>query len=182
MAWLRVSPCRCASCYHTAAGWQTDRGSGFSASEITQAVQRRLTSPARLLVTLEVRHAIRHRDLITQVLGDAVAGVHSQLEYRFGRDVARSHGLPTGQRQFRVPATTRLADVAYEEFALLIELDGRIGHVEEGMWLDRRRDNAHAIVEWLTLRFGWREVVHTPVLVAADIAAVLWPRLLPPHT
>lgn len=140
---------------------------------ITKAVQRRLTTPAHLLTALRARHAVRHRVLIEQVLGDAAAGVHSQLEYRFGRDVARPHGLPPGQRQFRILATNRLADVGYEEFRLLIELDGRIGHVEEGMWRDRRRDNAHAVDGWLTLRFGWWEILRSPCGVAADIAAVL---------
>ena len=99
----------------------------------TKAVQRRLTSPARLLMALRARHAIRHRDLIRAVLGDAEAGVHSQLEYRSGRDVVGAHSLPPDRRQFRIPDTNRFADVAYEDYALLVELDGRIGHVEEGM-------------------------------------------------
>lgn len=140
---------------------------------ITKAVQRRLTSPARLLMALRARHALRHRGLIEEVLGDAEAGVHSQLEHRFARDVERSHGLPSGVRQFRVPGTNRLADVAYEDSAVLVELDGRIGHVEEGMWRDRKRDNAHAIAGWLTLRFGWWEVVSAPCAVAAEIATVI---------
>lgn len=142
-------------------------------SWITKAVQRRLTTPARLLTAMCRRRSVRHRRLIEQVLGDAESGVHSQLEYRFGRDVLRQHGLPSGRHQFRVPGTSRVADLAYEEFALLVELDGRIGHVEEGMWRDRKRDNAHAVVGWLTLRFGWFEVVHTPCAIAADLAAVL---------
>lgn len=146
---------------------------------ITRAVQRRLTTPARLQLALLARRRLRHRSLIADVLGDAQAGVHSQLEYRFHRDVARSHGLPPGLRQFHVPGTDRLADVAHEAFALLIELDGRIGHVEEGMWRDRKRDNAHATTGWLTLRFGWWEVVNTPCDVASQIAGVLqargWP-------
>jgi len=149
---------------------------------ITKAVQRRVASPARLLTALRRRRAVRHRGLIEQVLGDAASGVHSQLEYRFGQDVLRSHRLPAGRRQFQVPGTGRLADVAYEEYAVLVELDGRIGHVEEGMWRDRKRDNAHAVVGWLTLRFGWWEVVNSPCAVAADIAAVLrargWPGLI----
>lgn len=127
-----------------------------SSPPITKAVQRRLTTPAHLLTALRTRHAVRYRHLIEQVLGDAESGVHSQLECRFNRDVARLHGLPPGRRQFRVPGTNRLADVSYEEFKLLVELDGRIGHVEEGMWRDRKQDNAHAMVGWLTLRFGWR--------------------------
>lgn len=140
---------------------------------ITRAVQRRLTTPARLQQALLARRRLRHRSLIEDVLGDAEEGVHSQLEYRYDRDVARSHGLPRGLRQFRVPGTDRIADVAHEAFALLIELDGRIGHVEEGMWRDRRRDNAHAITGWLTLRFGWWDVVNTPCAVAGQIAGVL---------
>ncbi|MDQ3714998.1 MAG: DUF559 domain-containing protein [Actinomycetota bacterium] len=143
---------------------------------ITRAVQRRLTTPARLHEALLGRRRQRHRFLIEQVLGDADVGVHSQLEYRFARDVERTHRLPTGRRQFRVPGTDRYADVAYDEFALLIELDGRIGHVEKGMWRDRTRDNAHAIAGWLTLRFGWRDVVTDPCAVAAQIAAVLCTR------
>jgi len=106
---------------------------------ITKAVQRRVTSPARLLMALRRRRAVRHRGLIEQVLGDAASGVHSQLEYRFGRDVLRPHRLPAGRRQFQVPGSRRLADV----------------------------------VGWLTLRFGWWEVVNSPCAVAADIAAVL---------
>ncbi len=140
---------------------------------ITRAVQRRLTSPARLLSALRARLRMRHRRLIEHVLTDAASGVHSHLEYRFSRDVSRAHGLPPSRRQFRVPGTNRIADVAYEEFALLIELDGRIGHVEEGMWRDRKRDNTHAIMGWLTLRFGWWEVVRSSCAVAGDIAAVL---------
>lgn len=143
---------------------------------ITKAMQRRLTTPRRLQQALLGRRRQRHRFLIEQVLDDADAGVHSQLEYRFARDVARTHGLPTGRRQFRIPDTDHYADVAYEEFALLIELDGRIGHVEEGMWRDRTRDNAHAIAGWLTLRFGWHDVVTAPCAVAAQIAAVLCTR------
>lgn len=142
-------------------------------SWVTTAVQRRLTSPARLLAALRARRAIQHRKLIEEILDDAQSGVHSPLEYRFGRDVLRSHGLPPGRRQFRIVRTKRLADVAYEEFRLLVELDGRIGHVEGGMWRDRKRDNAHAVAGWLTLRFGWRELVQEPCAVAADIAGVL---------
>lgn len=143
---------------------------------ITKAVQRRLTTPTRLREALLARRRLRHRNLIEQVLGDAEAGVHSQLEYRFARDVTRGHGLPPGRRQFLVPGTRHVADVGYEEFTLLIELDGRIGHVEEGMWRDRKRDNAHAIAGWLTLRFGWSEIVAAPCAIAEQIASVLCER------
>jgi len=44
---------------------------------ITKAVQRRLTTPARLHEALLGRRRQRHRFLIEQVLGDADAGVHS---------------------------------------------------------------------------------------------------------
>jgi len=44
------------------------------------------------------------------------------------------------------------------------------------VWRDRKRDYAHAVVGWLTLRFGWFEVVRRPCAVAADIGAVLCAR------
>ncbi len=56
---------------------------------------------------------------------------------------------------------------------VLIELDGRIGHVGEGMWRDRRRDNAHARLSQLTLRYGWQEVCDEPCAIALEVFEVL---------
>lgn len=143
---------------------------------VTKAVQSRLTTTEALTRAVERRSRLAHRALLAEVLGDVASGVHSHLERRFLHDVERRHRLPTPRRQFRVPGSRRLADAAFVEYGVLVELDGRIGHVAEGMWRDRSRDNAHALTGWVTLRFGWWEVVHDPCGVAAQIAAVLTTR------
>ena len=35
------------------------------------------------------------------------------------------------------------------------------------------RDNRFALIKWITLRYGWYDVVYRPCLVAFQIAAVL---------
>lgn len=36
-----------------------------------------------------------------------------------------------------------------------------------------KRDNQFALIEWITLRYGWYDVVHRPCVVAFEIAAAL---------
>jgi very-short-patch-repair endonuclease len=140
---------------------------------VTKAVQRRLTTPEALSRALQRRTRIRHRKLIGELLADVASGVHSALEHRYLHDVERAHGLPKPSRQASRPGKGVFVDVLYREFALIVELDGRIGHVEEGRWRDRRRDNMHAASGALTLRFGWHEVTREPCAVALDVAEVL---------
>ncbi len=63
--------------------------------------------------------------------------------------------------------------MAYRQYLLIIELDGWVGHVDQGRHRDRRRDNEHATSGALTLRFGWEEVTGEPCAVARDVAEVL---------
>lgn len=146
---------------------------------LTRAVQRRRTTPRRVAARLGERDRVRNRRIISDVLADVAGGTTSHLEFRTLRDVLQAHGLPTGSRQMRVSTTGYVTDFAFTEYGLLIEVDGRIGHVEEGAWRDRRRDNAHALAGWTTLRFGWAEVTTCPCELAAQVAAVLrargWP-------
>ena len=140
---------------------------------LTRAHQRRLTTPDRLSRRLAERRALRNRRLIQAVLADVATGVTSHLEHEAVARVFRPHGLPAFRLQARTGATGRIADAAFERYRVLIELDGRLGHVEEGMWRDRIRDNAHTAQNWVTLRFGWWEVLHDPCAVAAQISQVL---------
>ncbi len=145
---------------------------------LTRACQRRLTTADRLRERVIGRPRMRHRATVLQVLDDVAHGATSVLEHRALVEVLRPHGLPTHGFQHRTGAG-RVADLAFPEFLLLIEFDGRIGHVEEGAFRDRRRDNSHALIGWTTLRFGWSDVVGDPCGVAAQIAAALiergWP-------
>ncbi len=145
---------------------------------ITTAVQRRLTTCAALQVALD-RRRLPNRRLVQEVLNDVASGVHSGLEHSYLHDVERAHDLAVGRRQHARPGRTRFLDVLYEQYALVVELDGRVGHVGEGRWRDRRRDNVHTRAGLRTLRFGWYEVIQEPCAVALEVAEVLiglgWP-------
>lgn len=144
---------------------------------VTRAVQSRRTSPEKLLRALERRSRHRHRRLVRRLLGEVAAGAESPLELDFLRDVEQAHGLPTGVRQ-RVVAARR-QDVRYEEFGVVVELDGRLGHTGMGRFRDMNRDNAAAVRGEVPLRFGWDDVHSRPCRTAAQLAHVLagrgWP-------
>jgi hypothetical protein len=147
---------------------------GDAAGWVLRGCQRRLTTADRLRATLEQRNRMRWRQLVTAMLADVDAGAHSPLELEHLRRVERAHGVPPGQRQARGGGRHVIwIDVAYPEFGLRVELDGRLGHVEDGRFRDRRRDNGGVLNGQATLRYGWAEVFGTPCEVAAEQAQVL---------
>jgi hypothetical protein len=156
---------------------------GVTASQLpgllTRAVQRRLTTGERIVDELALRARHRHRALIRDILSEVADGAESPLELAYLRDVERAHGLPRGRRQKSRVGLAHVSDVGYDDWALLLELDGRDGHVEEGAFRDRRRDNAFAVRALLTLRYGWYDVTDNPCAVAWQVATVLrsrgWP-------
>jgi hypothetical protein len=89
--------------------------------------------------------------------------------------------LPTGVRQARWISTgpSRWRDVEYETYRVIVELDGRVGHVEDGAFRDRRRDNHSTVRGRVTLRYGWTDTVADSCGTAAEVAQVLrangWP-------
>lgn len=143
---------------------------------LTRACQRRLTTAERLRRRASERGAFRHRLLVLDIVGDVGLGATSTLELRALRHVLRPHGLPRFRLQQRTGVGGRMADAAFVEFGVLIEFDGRIGHSEEGAFRDMDRDNVHVLDGWVTLRFGWSDVVNRPCAVAAQIARLLQQR------
>ena len=144
-------------------------------SWVARACQRRLTSPARLAAALSRRGRHRWGALLRLALHDVAEGAESVLELRYVNGVERPHGLPAATRQQR---STRAGlrwrdDNAYEQQRVLVELDGRLGHIGEGAFRDRSRDNGALLDGWVTLRFGWQDVTQRPCRVAADVAKVL---------
>ena len=143
----------------------------IAATLATALSKRRTTAAVRALV--EPQQHLRHRKLILAMLADVGAGAESALEVRYLRDVERAHGLPVGQRQVGVSAHTR-TDVGYVEHMVLVELDGRLGHDGAGVWRDWARDNDHAASgRFITLRYGWHDVVRRPCEIAGQVAEVL---------
>ena len=141
---------------------------------VTAACQRRLTTPERLADALGRRKKIRWRPMVEAMLGDVAEGAQSPLELRHLRRVERAHALPTGCRQRRVAGSRVIwIDVDYAEYGVRVELDGRIGHVGEGRFRDRRRDNRATVDGHATLRYGHADVFGDPCAVAAEQVRVL---------
>jgi hypothetical protein len=129
---------------------------------ITTAVQRRLTTVRKLRRELDGRARHRHRALLRDLLFDVGVGTESPIELRYLRDVERPHGLPKGTRQQSRSGLPYLTDVDYEEYRVIVELDGRVGHEGIGRFRDMDRDNRHALVDALTLRYGSYDLTARP--------------------
>jgi hypothetical protein len=145
---------------------------------LADANRLRVTTLARVRGCVDSRRRVRHRELFLDILSDLV-GIESTLEYVYRRDIERAHGLPVGRRQNSVSSGTR-TDVVYEEYGLLIELDGRFGHVDgTSAFRDLRRDNAHAVRRLFTLRYGSADVRGKACEIARQVGTALqvrgWP-------
>ena len=111
---------------------------------VTDALRLRLTTRTRLRVALDKRARHPRRGLLMELLADA-GGIESGLELGYLRDVERAHDLPRASRQRRQPDQPYRTDVDYEEYGLLVELDGRRGHEGAGRFRDMYRDNRHLL-------------------------------------
>ncbi|MGN6686460.1 MAG: hypothetical protein ACTHK1_02870 [Actinomycetales bacterium] len=141
---------------------------------LTRACQQGLTTPARLLATLERRRYQPQRQLLRQLLEDVADGVRSSLEWRYYRDVERAHGLPRSERNVRELTRdgVRYRDAKYRQFRLAVELDGRLYHPESRRHLDQWRDNELSIDGFRTLRYRWMHL-DDPCAVAMQVARAL---------
>ncbi len=142
---------------------------------LADACRARHTTPARLLNRLATLPNLRHRRVLSAILSDVAAGAHSVLEQMYLTRVERAHGLPTARRQRRVQGGRSPAyrDVEYLDHALIVELDGRLGHEETlDRWADLDRDIAAAVTQSRTLRLGFGQVLE-PCRVADALARVL---------
>lgn len=157
---------------------------------VTRAFARDLTDETRLLKAMSMRKKLRWRTDLNELITAAADGNHSVLEYRYDRDVERAHGLPEPIRQARFagPGGRRgRRDRVYEEYGVVIELDGRVAHPAESQWKDKARDNAAAVEGMQTLRYSWAQVRRNPCGTAVEVAKVLqvrgwvgWPRSCSP--
>jgi hypothetical protein len=143
---------------------------------VVRATAERLVTTAGLAAALAHRSRHPHRRLLEKLLADVSEGLESPLELHYLRDVERAHGLPRGSRQRHRGGLRHRSDVGYDEFGLLVELDGRLGHEGSGRFRDMRRDNDFVLRALTTLRYGWPDVVDRPCEVAFQVATVLTSR------
>ncbi len=144
-------------------------------SWVSRACQRGLTTPTLLGMRMHMRKKMRWRAELSEAFPDVGSGAHSALEFRYLRDVERAHRLPHAKRQSRMAHDGRrqYRDVFYEQYAVVVELDGRLAHPAESRWHDIHRDNAAAADGIITLRYGWADVSQRTCQVAAEVAVVL---------
>jgi hypothetical protein len=143
---------------------------------ITTAIREELTTEERLAAAIRARGRLRWRAELREVLAAAAAGDHSVLEYRYTRDVERPHGLPAPDRQvtFTYPdGRTGRRDRVYTQYGVIVELDGKLGHRDENVRRDNKRDRAAAVAGKETLRYGWEEVRNQRCDTAVEVAKVL---------
>lgn len=143
---------------------------------VTDAVRLARTTAKKVETVLRLRdHQPRAQELL-EVLAD-LQGIESNLEFVFRRDVLRAHGLPEGRRQAKTASGKRI-DILYDEYAVVVEVDGRRGHLD-GRFRAHRRDNEHAAALLTTLRYGSHDIRDDPCALAWQLARALelrgWP-------
>jgi hypothetical protein len=142
---------------------------------VARAVQKELVSVGQLRAELARRQGHRHSRVLGPALADVEDGAQSGAEVLYVRDVERAHRLPTASRQAPSDAgRRRFHDNEYEDYGLLVEVDGRLGHEQ---WQDRvkdgQRDRQLLSTARATTRVFWADVAVTPCDTAQDIGAVL---------
>jgi hypothetical protein len=143
---------------------------------VTRAFARDLTDEARLHKAMSARPRLRWRADLHELIAAAAGGDHSVLEFRYHRDVELAHGLPEPARQvpFAGPGGRGgRRDRVYEQYAVVVELDGQLAHPDEDRWRDRARDNAAAAAGKQSLRYGWAQVRWQACDTAVEVATVL---------
>ncbi len=142
---------------------------------LSDVCQQRLTSPHRLRDSLAQLPKLESRKALWAVLDDIAVGAQSFLEISYLRDVERRHGPPPPDRQATgVSLGQRLwRDGEYDEWGVILELDGRLGHGwAADQSRDRRRDLVAAGHGRVTLRHGYDDVIDRACEAAALVARV----------
>jgi Transcriptional regulator, AbiEi antitoxin len=149
---------------------------------VSRGIARNLVSERQLKAAVAARRRFRWRGQIDEVIERVAGGSHFPLEFRYDRDVERAHGLPaaTTQMKFVKPDGTKgFRDRCYEEYGLIVELDGGEFHPAGQRGQDRARDNEAAATTGATLRYGWADVDRAPCETAGQVYRALRKRGYP---
>jgi hypothetical protein len=113
---------------------------------------------------------------VSALLDDIASGAESVLEHGYLARVERAHGLPRATRQVerRARGGREYRDVEYADYAMVVELDGRLGHDSFGaQGRDADRDLADQVSGRHAVRLRWHQVFGTPCETAASLAVLL---------
>jgi very-short-patch-repair endonuclease len=133
-------------------------------------VQQGLVTPGALDAVAAGRPKVQRHALIIETIRDVGGGSLSEYEVLFIR-MCRTYGLPTPTRQRRrkdASGRWRYLDVDFDDYHLVVEVDGQ-QHMEAlPWWEDMRRNNEVVVDEQKTLlRFAGFALRHQSELVAA---------------
>ena len=143
---------------------------------LTDRIGRRGLTAASVRGAVLRHPKLRRKRLVLALLSDIELGVESVLEHGYLQRIERPHGLPAPVRQApRVgPDGRERRDMDYEEYGVVAELDGRLGH---GSWQAGNRDAARDLVDQregkTKVRLRWRQVMVDSCLTAAALAEIL---------
>ncbi|WP_336250220.1 type IV toxin-antitoxin system AbiEi family antitoxin domain-containing protein [Stomatohabitans albus] len=114
----------------------------------------------------------RHRHLFTTLMACEPA-FDSVLEYLWLVNVEQAHNMAPSQRQWICPDGYR-RDGAWPHYQTIYELDGDAFHLNPRV-LKRDRDKDYAARRrgFVTLRFGWADIVERPCQTARDVATAI---------
>lgn len=149
---------------------------------VSRGIARNLVTAGELRAAGAARRRFRWGEQMEEIINQVAGGSHFPLEFRYDRDVERAHGLPAATRQakfIKPDGTKGFRDRYYEEYGLIVELDGREFHPEEERGQDRARDNQAAAEAGATLRYGWTDVHRTPCETASQVHRALRKRGYP---
>jgi hypothetical protein len=143
---------------------------------LADACQTRRTTAKRIAEVLITRGRVPGKALMSEMLADLASGASSVLEREYMR-IERLHGLPEGNRQkpATIAAKTAYRDVDYQDFGVVVELNGRAFHDDALSWdLDALRDLDTLVdSDRPTVRLTYGLVFGTPCQTVAKIGALL---------
>jgi len=143
---------------------------------LTDVLNRRLTTADRLQSTLGRLPRCRRRRWLRSVVDDLAAGTCSVLEHGYLVQVERAHGLPRPSRQStrRGADGTEYRDVEYDDYGLVVELDGKTFHEGSGARdKDYERDLDEAVAGHDSVRLTWGQVFRRSCRTAGKVGMVL---------
>lgn len=160
-----------------AAAWMpTDRGAMAVLAAGVQQGRARVTD---LRAVLDRAGMIRRRGLMLDILGDIEGGAQALSELDFTRKVVRQFKLPEPSRQVGKRDSRkrrRWIDVVFDEWKVMVEIDGA-QHIQPlDQWDDMERDNDLEIDGYRMLRFPAWLVRDKPEYVARKILDALLSR------
>ena len=157
-----------------AAAWMpTDRGAMAVLAAGVQQGKARVADLRRVLDRVET---VRRHRLMYEVLGDIEGGAQALSELDFTYNVVRRFRLPEPSRQVGRRDSRnrqRWIDVMFDQWRVVVEIDGAQHITPLEQWDDMERDNDLEINGYRVLRFPAWLVRHNPEYVARKIIEAL---------